>query len=100
MRESALASLQFAESFGIPLSDDCLRKSLRSASTDSHSSLFGRTDKRSIHLGLTKQVEVFLELFRVFLALSILFAEGIGDTIRVSYTPSSGESRIQEVRIA
>ena len=85
MRESALASLQFAESFGIPLSRMIVSAKVSEvpALIRIHRSLAEQTNVPIHFRDLPKQVEVFLELFRGFLALSILLSEGIGDTIRV-----------------
>lgn len=101
MRESALASLQFAESFGIPLSRMIVSAKVSEvpALIRIHRSLAEQTNV-PIHLGLTEAGGGLSGIVSSVSALSILLSEGIGDTIRVSYTPSSGESRIQEVRIA
>ncbi len=54
----------------------------------------------SLHLGLTEAGPGDMGIVASTAAISILLQEGIGDTIRVSLTPSPGTPRTQEVRIA
>lgn len=53
-----------------------------------------------LHLGLTEAGMGTKGTVASATALAVLLQEGIGDTIRVSLTPSPGESRTQEVVIA
>jgi (E)-4-hydroxy-3-methylbut-2-enyl-diphosphate synthase len=53
-----------------------------------------------LHLGLTEAGMGLKGTVSSTAALSILLAEGIGDTIRVSLTPKPGESRTQEVEVS
>lgn len=101
LQESALASLAFAESFGIPLSQMVISAKVSEVTSliRIHRFLADRTQV-AIHLGLTEAGGGLSGIISSTSGLSVLLLEGIGDTIRVSYTPSSGESRIQEVRIA
>ena len=52
-----------------------------------------------LHLGLTEAGMGNKGVVSSTAALSILLAEGIGDTIRVSLTPKPGASRAEEVDI-
>ncbi len=53
-----------------------------------------------LHVGLTEAGIGTKGLVASTAALSILLAEGIGDTIRVSITPEPGKTRSQEVLVA
>jgi (E)-4-hydroxy-3-methylbut-2-enyl-diphosphate synthase len=53
-----------------------------------------------LHLGLTEAGMGIRGLVWSSSAMSVLLAEGIGDTIRVSLTPTPGGSRTDEVRAA
>jgi (E)-4-hydroxy-3-methylbut-2-enyl-diphosphate synthase len=61
--------------------------------------LAGRCDY-PLHLGLTEAGMGMKGTVASTAGLSILLWEGIGDTIRVSLTPSPGGDRTEEVRIA
>ncbi len=50
-----------------------------------------------LHLGLTEAGPGSMGLIASSAAIAILLEKGIGDTIRVSLTPSPGQSRCQEV---
>ncbi|MBF0249647.1 MAG: flavodoxin-dependent (E)-4-hydroxy-3-methylbut-2-enyl-diphosphate synthase [Alphaproteobacteria bacterium] len=54
----------------------------------------------ALHLGLTEAGMGDRGVVASTAALSVLLAEGIGDTIRVSLTPEPGHPREREVRIA
>ena len=54
----------------------------------------------ALHLGLTEAGIGMKGLVSSTAALSVLLAEGIGDTIRVSITPEPGKSRDREVMAA
>ena len=53
-----------------------------------------------LHLGLTEAGMGTKGIVASTAALSILLAEGIGDTIRVSLTPRPGGDRTEEVLVA
>jgi len=53
-----------------------------------------------LHLGLTEAGMGAKGIIASTAALSILLAEGIGDTIRVSLTPRPGGDRTEEVQVA
>src|SRR5688572_10034815 len=61
--------------------------------------LSARTD-RALHLGLTEAGMGSKGIVASTAALSVLLAEGIGDTIRISLTPEPTESRTREVIVA
>ncbi len=61
--------------------------------------LASRTD-RALHLGLTEAGMGSKGIVASSAALSVLLAEGIGDTIRISLTPEPDESRTREVIVA
>jgi len=61
--------------------------------------LAGRCDY-PLHLGLTEAGMGTKGVVASTGAISILLAEGIGDTIRVSLTPRPGADRAEEVRVA
>jgi len=61
--------------------------------------LAARSD-HALHLGLTEAGMGSKGIVASTAALSVLLQEGIGDTIRVSLTPSPGESRSREVVVA
>ena len=54
----------------------------------------------ALHLGLTEAGMGSKGITASAAALSVLLAEGIGDTIRISLTPEPGESRTTEVIVA
>ena len=54
----------------------------------------------ALHLGLTEAGMSTKGTVASSTALAVLLQEGIGDTIRVSLTPTPGESRTQEVVVA
>ena len=54
----------------------------------------------ALHLGLTEAGMGSKGIVASSAALSVLLAEGIGDTIRISLTPEPGESRTREVIVA
>jgi len=54
----------------------------------------------ALHLGLTEAGLGTKGIIASTAALSILLAEGIGDTIRVSLTPRPGGDRTEEVQVA
>jgi (E)-4-hydroxy-3-methylbut-2-enyl-diphosphate synthase len=61
--------------------------------------LASRSD-HALHLGLTEAGIGSKGIVASTAALSVLLAEGIGDTIRISLTPEPGEPRTREVVVA
>jgi (E)-4-hydroxy-3-methylbut-2-enyl-diphosphate synthase len=53
----------------------------------------------ALHLGLTEAGMGLKGIVSSAMALGVLLAEGIGDTIRVSLTPEPGGARTQEVEV-
>lgn len=53
-----------------------------------------------LHLGLTEAGMGMKGMVASTAALAVLLAEGVGDTIRVSLTPTPGGDRAEEVRVA
>ncbi len=98
--ESALQSAQLAEKYG--MSKDKLVLSAKVSEVpdliDVYRSLASRCDY-ALHLGLTEAGMGNKGVVSSAAALSVLLAEGIGDTIRVSLTPKPGASRTEEVDI-
>lgn len=56
--------------------------------------------KYALHLGLTEAGMGSKGIVASTAALAVLLQEGIGDTIRISLTPTPGESRTKEVQVA
>jgi len=101
MLESALRSAQLAEETG--LGHDRIILSAKVSGVrdlvDVYRLLAARCDY-PLHLGLTEAGLGMKGTVVSTAALSILLAEGIGDTIRVSLTPRPGGDRTEEVLIA
>ena len=101
MIESALRSAALAEETG--LSHDRIVISAKISQVqdllDCYRRLAGRCDY-PLHLGLTKAGMGMKGTVATTAALSLILAEGIGDTIRVSLTPRPGGDRTEEVFIA
>jgi len=101
MRQSALRSAELAERFGQPHAQIVL--SAKVSEVDElvavHRALAAACDY-PLHIGLTEAGPAMKGVVASTAALSILLAEGIGDTIRVSLTPAPGSERADEVRVA
>jgi (E)-4-hydroxy-3-methylbut-2-enyl-diphosphate synthase len=101
MVESAIQSAELAESFG--LGHDRIVLSAKVSGVQDlievSRRLAGRGDY-PIHLGLTEAGLGVKGIVGSAAALSIVLQAGIGDTIRVSLTPSPGGDRTEEVRVA
>ncbi len=97
---SALESVRLAESFG--LGPDRIILSAKVSAVpdliDVYRDLAARTDC-PLHVGLTEAGMGQRGIIASTAGLSILLQEGIGDTIRVSLTPSPGGDRTEEVRV-
>ncbi len=101
MVESALRSAAFAEKVG--LSHDRIILSAKVSRVPDlvavYREIAGRCDY-PLHLGLTEAGMGRKGVVASTAGLSLLLAEGIGDTIRVSLTPTPGSDRAEEVRVA
>jgi len=101
MIESALRSATLAEEVG--LEHDRILISAKVSTVQDlvvvYRRLAGRCDY-PLHLGLTEAGLGMKGIVASTAALSILLAEGIGDTIRVSLTPKPNGSRTEEVHVA
>jgi (E)-4-hydroxy-3-methylbut-2-enyl-diphosphate synthase len=101
MLESALRSADLAEATGLG-HDRIILSAKVSGVTDLvevYQLLAARCDY-PLHLGLTEAGMAMKGTVASTAGLSILLWQGIGDTIRVSLTPSPGGDRTEEVRIA
>ncbi len=101
MLESALRSATLAEEVG--LAHDRIIVSAKISSVPDLVECYRRLAARCdypLHLGLTEAGMGNKGIVASTAALSILLAEGIGDTIRVSLTPRPGGDRREEVRVA
>ena len=100
MRESALRSAAQAEEFG--LAHDRIVLSAKVSDVRDlvvvYRDLAAASDY-PLHLGLTEAGLGTKGVVATTAALSILLAEGIGDTIRCSLTPAPGGERADEVRL-
>lgn len=101
MIESALRSAELAESYG--LAHDKIVISTKVSVVRDLWEVYRRLAARCdypLHLGLTEAGMGVRGITASAAALSVLLAEGIGDTIRVSLTPEPGASRTKEVEVA
>jgi len=101
MIESALRSATFAEEIGLPHDRIIIsaKISLVRDLLDCYRRLAERCDY-PLHLGLTEAGMGVKGIVATTAALSLVLAEGIGDTIRVSLTPRPGGDRCEEVLVA
>lgn len=101
MITSALRSADLAEEIG--LSGNCIVLSAKVSSVcdliDVYRILAGRCEY-PLHLGLTEAGMGMKGVVASASAFGVLLSEGIGDTIRISLTPSPGGDRREEVRVA
>ncbi len=101
MCRSALDSAQMAEQYGLPHDHIILSAKLSGVQdliTVSRT-LAERCDY-ALHLGLTEAGLGAKGIVASTAGLAVLLQEGIGDTIRVSLTPSPGGDRTEEVIVA
>ncbi|HET9275071.1 MAG TPA: flavodoxin-dependent (E)-4-hydroxy-3-methylbut-2-enyl-diphosphate synthase [Gemmatimonadales bacterium] len=101
MVESALRSAALAEETG--LAHDRIVLSAKVSGVQDLVEVYRRLATRCdypLHLGLTEAGMGMKGTVASTAGLAILLAEGIGDTIRVSLTPSPGGDRAEEVRVA
>ncbi|MFI5210276.1 MAG: flavodoxin-dependent (E)-4-hydroxy-3-methylbut-2-enyl-diphosphate synthase [Gemmatimonadales bacterium] len=101
MVESAVRSAELAESLG--MSHDRIILSAKVSGVqdlvDVYRLLAARGDW-ALHLGLTEAGLGMKGIVASTAGLAVLLQEGIGDTIRVSLTPSPGGDRTEEVLVA
>jgi (E)-4-hydroxy-3-methylbut-2-enyl-diphosphate synthase len=100
MLQSALSSAQAAEKYGLP--HDHIILSAKISDVGDLITVYRELAKRCdypLHLGLTEAGMSMRGIVSSTAALSVLLAEGIGDTIRVSLTPTPGASRTEEVLV-
>ncbi|TVQ86570.1 MAG: flavodoxin-dependent (E)-4-hydroxy-3-methylbut-2-enyl-diphosphate synthase [Chromatiaceae bacterium] len=101
MVESAVGSALRAEELGLPR-DHIVLSCKMSGVQDLiavYRDLAARTD-HALHLGLTEAGLGSKGIVASTAALAVLLQEGIGDTIRVSLTPSPGAARSGEIIVA
>jgi (E)-4-hydroxy-3-methylbut-2-enyl-diphosphate synthase len=101
MLESALRSAALAEDVG--LRHDQIIISAKVSQVQDLVETYRRLAKRCdypLHLGLTEAGLGSKGIIASTAGLSILLAEGIGDTIRVSLTPKPNGDRTEEVQVA
>ncbi|MCF7905717.1 flavodoxin-dependent (E)-4-hydroxy-3-methylbut-2-enyl-diphosphate synthase [Candidatus Gracilibacteria bacterium] len=97
---STITSAQEAEKLG--MKKNRLVLSAKMSSVHSVISVYRTLAKKSdycLHLGLTEAGSDTQGIVQSSIALGILLNEGIGDTIRVSLTPSPSVPRTQEVEV-
>jgi (E)-4-hydroxy-3-methylbut-2-enyl-diphosphate synthase len=101
MVRSALESAELAEEFGLSRDHIILSAKLSGVQdlVEVYRALADRSDC-ALHLGLTEAGMGAKGIVASTAALAVLLQEGIGDTIRVSLTPSPDGDRTEEVRVA
>ena len=101
MLQSALLSAELAETHGLGHDRIILSAKVSNARDlwDVYRLLAARCDY-PLHLGLTEAGMGVKGVVASAVGLSVLLAEGIGDTIRVSLTPEPGAPRTREVEAA
>ena len=101
MVESAIRSAELAEATG--LGHDRIVLSAKVSGVRDLVEVYRRLAARgdyALHLGLTEAGMGMKGIVASSAGLSLLLAEGIGDTIRVSITPEPGGDRTEEVAVA
>jgi (E)-4-hydroxy-3-methylbut-2-enyl-diphosphate synthase len=101
MVESAIRSAELAEATG--LGHDRIILSAKVSGVRDLVEVYRRLAARgdyALHLGLTEAGMGMKGIVASSAGLSLLLAEGIGDTIRVSITPEPGGDRTEEVAVA
>jgi (E)-4-hydroxy-3-methylbut-2-enyl-diphosphate synthase len=101
MVESALRSAELAEATG--LGHDRIVLSAKVSGVADLVEVYRRLAARCdypLHLGLTEAGMAMKGIVASTAGLSLLLAEGVGDTIRVSITPEPGGDRTEEVAVA
>ncbi len=101
MVESAIRSAELAEATG--LAHDRIILSAKVSGVRDLVEVYRRLAARgdyALHLGLTEAGMGMKGIVASSAGLSLLLAEGVGDTIRVSITPEPGGDRTEEVAVA
>jgi (E)-4-hydroxy-3-methylbut-2-enyl-diphosphate synthase len=101
MVASALESATLAEDYGLP--HDRIILSAKVSGVQDLIGIYRELASRCdypLHLGLTEAGVGARGIVASTAAMAVLLQEGIGDTIRVSLTPSPGGDRTEEVRVA
>jgi len=101
MVESAIRSAELAEATG--LAHDRIILSAKVSGVRDLVEVYRRLAARgdyALHLGLTEAGMGMKGIVASSAGLSLLLAQGIGDTIRVSITPQPGGDRTEEVAVA
>ena len=99
--ESAVGSARQAEAIG--MRHDRIILSAKVSGVQDLVAVYRKLAPRAdypLHLGLTEAGLGMKGIVASTAGLSVLLQEGIGDTIRVSLTPSPGGDRAEEVRVA
>jgi (E)-4-hydroxy-3-methylbut-2-enyl-diphosphate synthase len=98
---SAVESAKMAEEFGLPRNRIILSAKVSNVQDliDVYRDLSSRGEW-ALHLGLTEAGMGVKGIVTSTAGLAVLLQEGIGDTIRVSLTPSPGGDRTEEVIVA
>jgi len=101
MVQSALLSAGLAEDYGMPHNAIILSAKLSGVQDliDVYRIIAAECDY-ALHLGLTEAGMGTRGIVTSTAALAVLLQDGIGDTIRVSLTPTPGGDRTEEVRVA
>jgi len=105
MVESAIQSAAFAEKIGLERNKIILsaKMSVVQDVIEAYQKLATRMKKENryygLHLGLTEAGSELQGTVASAAALAILLQEGLGDTIRVSLTPTKDQPRTQEVEV-
>ncbi len=101
MVESAIRSAQLAKKIGLPHHKIVLSVKMSGVQDviEAYQLLTERTKKQPycLHLGLTEAGSGLAGVVSSTSALAILLQQGIGDTIRISLTPTPDEPRTKEV---
>ncbi len=98
---SALSSAEQAQAWGMPPEHIVL--SCKVSGVQSLIRLYQRLHAQChyvLHLGLTEAGMGVKGMVASSAALAVLLAQGIGQTIRISLTPSPGQARTHEVQVA
>jgi (E)-4-hydroxy-3-methylbut-2-enyl-diphosphate synthase len=101
MVESTVRSAELSEELGLPHDHIVLSAKMSQVGdlVDVYRMLASRTDY-PLHVGLTEAGLGTRGIVYSAAGLSVLLYEGIGDTVRVSLTPSPGHDRTEEVRVS
>ncbi len=101
MCASALESAALAESIGLPHDRIIISTKISEVQdlVEVYRAIAARCDY-PLHVGLTEAGMAMKGIVASAIGIGLLLQEGIGDTIRVSLTPTPGGDRTEEVRVA